>query len=268
MLRYKLASLANRRAGTSAVLPPVEPSLSAEAAFLRAERTLLRGMLGWAREYLVPAYQRDLERAPDGITRDVDEWTWGEFDGFTARLVAVAVNLVRRVLDLEGARNTKGFMASAKRTLGVDLNAVVRDDDIADYLDQASARAANLITGMADDLRKRIKDRTITAVLQGETSTAYRKTLATEFGLSDSRAKLIARDQIGKVTSDLNRIRQQQAGIVEYDWMTAADERVRPLHRALNGKRYKYGEPTGAEGGLGPGQPIRCRCIARAVVEF
>ena len=109
---------------------------------------------------------------------------------------------------------------------------------------------------------------TVSAVLSGDTSANLRKTLAREFGLSDSRAKLIARDQIGKTTADLNRLRHQQAGITEYDWSTAADERVRPLHRALNGRRYKYGEPTGAEGGLPPGQPVQCRCVALAVVEF
>ena len=45
-----------------------------------------------------------------------------------------------------------------------------------------------------------------------------------------------------------------------------ADSRVRPLHQRLNGKIYEWGKPTGAEHGLPSGQPVRCRCRAKAVL--
>mgnify|MGYP000156213867 CR=1 FL=1 len=74
--------------------------------------------------------------------------------------------------------------------------------------------------------------------------------------------------KVGKFNADLNRIRHEQAGVTEYEWMTSRDERVRARHRKLHGTVYTYGKPTGAESGLPPGQPIRCRCVARAVVRF
>jgi SPP1 gp7 family putative phage head morphogenesis protein len=86
--------------------------------------------------------------------------------------------------------------------------------------------------------------------------------------MSDNRAKLIARDQTAKLNSDLNRFRQDQAGVDKYVWRTSQDERVRARHRGLEGKVYEWGEPTGAEDGLPPGQPIQCRCVAQGVVEF
>ena len=264
MLTYRLAALIERKRGSVVVLPEVHPALTDETAYLKALRQMLREMAGWCRTDLMPAYNAQLTR----MTMDADPWTWDQFDSLTARLVSIAAATVSRILGLAAKRNTDRFMAAAKQALGIDLSAVVQEQDLTAAIDQMALRNAALIKGLADDTVKRIKDRTVAAVLAGDTSANLRKTLAKEFGLSDGRARLIARDQIGKTTADLNRLRHQQAGITEYDWSTAADERVRPLHRSLNGKRYKYGEPTGAEGGLPPGQPIQCRCIARGVVEF
>jgi len=268
MQTYRIASLVDKPRRSSVILPGIEPSIGAETSVLRAERQMLREMAAWTRENVLPAYDRTPPLVGDAVVQDIDEWVWSEFDRVASRLVAVEAETVRRVLRLEAIRHTDKFMAAAKRALGIDLSAVVREDDLGAYLDQAGARSASLISGLADDVRKKIKDRTITAVLQGETSANLRKTLAKEFGLADNRAKVIARDQISKVTSDLNKIRHQQAGITEYVWSTAHDERVRALHRSLDGKTYAYGEQTGAEQGLPPGQPIMCRCIARAIVEF
>jgi uncharacterized protein with gpF-like domain len=88
---------------------------------------------------------------------------------------------------------------------------------------------------------------------------ATSQTLQEQFGITDRRAK-IARDQTSKLNSDLNKIRQQQAGVTTY--------KVRERQRKLDGKSYKWGEATGVENGLPPGQPINCRCLARRIVEF
>ena len=95
-----------------------------------------------------------------------------------------------------------------------------------------------------------------------------RARLKADFGIADKRAALIAQDQTAKLNSDLNRIRQEQAGVTSYEWRTSRDERVRERHRKLDGTVYKWGEPTGAEEGLPPGKPIRCRCVALGVVDF
>ena len=80
-------------------------------------------------------------------------------------------------------------------------------------------------------------------------------------------AKLIASDQSNKLGTTLNHILQKDAGIERYTWSTSADERVRQRHVHLNGKKYKWGEYTGAEDGLAPGLPIRCRCVAIPIIE-
>ena len=83
-------------------------------------------------------------------------------------------------------------------------------------------------------------------------------------GRGRNRAALIANNEIGSLHSVLQQRRFEDIGIEEYVWRTSQDERVRDRHIELNGQTFAVGEPTGAEDGLPPGSPIRCRCVAIA----
>lgn len=144
----------------------------------------------------------------------------------------------------------------------------MQQEDLTDYLRIAATRNAGLIKGLSADAVKRVQETVTTALINGTPVRQLQGQLTEQLRISDRRAQLIAQDQMAKLNSDLNRIRHEQAGISEYIWTTAHDERVRPLHRSLDGKKYRYGESTGAEGGAAPGQPVRCRCVAVAVVQF
>lgn len=271
MLRYSLAKTVQRPKGTRVLLPPVQARLAPEKQYLAVMRRMLAEIAKEAREGIIPAYQSDLqmERARRAFTGDGASNAWfTRLRALINRLTGVASQTVSNILNLEAKQHTFGFMAAAKKALGIDLSAVVRDEDLAEYLQSAVDRNVSLITNLGDDTLKRIEQTVYSNSIAGNSVATLKKELAAQFGLSENRAKLIARDQIGKFNSDLNRIRQTQAGVTTYEWMTAHDERVRPLHRKLDGKVYKWGEATGAEGGLPPGQPIRCRCVARGIVVF
>lgn len=90
--------------------------------------------------------------------------------------------------------------------------------------------------------------------------------LEEKFALSRDRARLIARDQVGKLYGQINAARQQDLGVTHFFWRTVNDSRVRDEHtdRAEyegNGApgRYAYDDPP--DGEL-PGEPINCRCTA------
>lgn len=93
------------------------------------------------------------------------------------------------------------------------------------------------------------------------------KRLVERLGVSKSRAKLIARDQVSKLNATLSEERHKAAGSERYEWSTSGDERVRSRHVEIDGNIYRYGEPTDAEDGLGPGQPIGCRCVGIAIFD-
>ncbi|MGN7829715.1 phage head morphogenesis protein [Agrobacterium radiobacter] len=273
MLRYSMSKLgrrAGRQAGTSAALPTIEPRLSTEKEYYSALRSMLTQIATETRESIIPLYQaeRQQKRAQGALLADADQSWFSRVQMLAVALARNASNTVNRILDLEAQRHTSTFIETARRALGVNLAAVVQQEDLADYLATAAARNVSLISGLADDTIKRIQQTVYQNSIAGNSVTTLRKALQNDFGISDRRAKLIARDQTAKLNSDLNRIRQEQAGVTAYTWTTSHDERVRERHRQLDGKVYKWGQATGAEGGLPPGQPINCRCIARGVVEF
>ncbi len=89
------------------------------------------------------------------------------------------------------------------------------------------------------------------------------------FGVTRSRANLIGRDQISKWNGTLTQQRQEESGITSYIWRTSRDERVRPMHAALEGTEHKWTEPpvTNSKGDRNhPGGDYQCRCTAEPVI--
>lgn len=110
-------------------------------------------------------------------------------------------------------------------------------------------------------------------VMQGVAPRELAKEVKSLYGVTDRRAKIIARDQIGKANGELTQYRQTDLGVEEYKWRTAKDERVRgnpsgrfpkavPSHYAREGKTFKWDKPP--EGGH-PGMAVLCRCSAEPV---
>lgn len=81
--------------------------------------------------------------------------------------------------------------------------------------------------------------------------------------VSESRAELIARDQVLKINGTINEIRQGNAGVESYVWSTSRDERVRETHAELEGDVIPWSSPP--EPGH-PGQDFQCRCVAIPVI--
>lgn len=101
-------------------------------------------------------------------------------------------------------------------------------------------------------------------VAQGLSPKSLAEELEQRFGVTKSRAQLIAVDQVGKANSQLTEYRQKDLGIKEYIWESSDDSRVRPRHKAADGKTYSWDKPPVATGGH-PGYTYRCRCWARSV---
>lgn len=244
-------------------MPEIEESLGSRRSHLAALRRLLRAIASIVTEGIITTYAAERVRMSDA-----DESWFTTFARRVVQLTFTTDEMVNRILRLEGKAHTDKWSKSVRRTFGIDISSIVREEDLDDVLRTIVARNSSLIKSLSDDAVKRVEQATYQAFTQGQTVKQLQSRLKEEFGMLDRRAELIARDQMSKANADFNRVRHQQAGIDEYDWSTSKDERVRKRHVKLEGKRYKYGQTTGAEGGLAPGVPVRCRCTARAVVRF
>lgn len=265
-MKYRLKTLVNRPSGSFIALPEIQPALQHEKLMLAALRRLLKVIRSHTMEEILPMAIREMQASKAQVRDAASDW---ERFRLLSRAMARAVSeSVERVLKLQSQDHTKQWFKAVKKALGVDLSAVVSEEDLTELLEQAATRNAGLITNISEVMVNRIQQTVMQSVLTGGTVKTLKERLVEDFQFGDKRAQLIARDQTAKLNADLNRFRHQEAGCEKYVWRTSKDERVRSRHKKLDGKVYRYGEPTGAEQGLPPGQPIRCRCVAIAVVEF
>ena len=90
-----------------------------------------------------------------------------------------------------------------------------------------------------------------------------RKLIQARTGVAKSRARLIARDQIGSANAKITRQRQTEAGVSHYIWRTSKDDKVRDEHADREGDMFAWNNPP-HDGH--PGEPIQCRCTAEPVL--
>lgn len=77
--------------------------------------------------------------------------------------------------------------------------------------------------------------------------------------------KRLARRIVTKTRSTATRVYSVAVGATRFEWRSRRDERVRALHRELDGKSFDMNEGHPTEGL--PGEPYNCRCTAIPIVE-
>lgn len=261
MIKYDLSRMITRRKGSTALMPVIAEPIGIEKAVLRILNKYLDDIEDLALDVIIRSYNARL-------TADADESTFEALRRLVSTLTSSVNRMLRSMVELQVSQHTEKFTENARKAFGVSLKGIIRGDDLEDYIEAAGLRYAGLCKGMSDDLVRKIQMLTMNALINSKPTRVLTREIKQATGVSRSRARLIARDQTAKINSELNKVRHKQAGIDEYVWRTAQDERVRERHKRLEGKKYSYEERTGAEEGLPPGQPIQCRCIAQGVVVF
>lgn len=97
------------------------------------------------------------------------------------------------------------------------------------------------------------------------------KLIAKHFEATSNKARLIARDQVGKLNGALDEYHQLQLGVKKYTWRTMKDGAVRHDHRHLEGTVQRWDRPPIVDKKSGrrahPKGDIQCRCYAEAVLS-
>jgi SPP1 gp7 family putative phage head morphogenesis protein len=169
--------------------------------------------------------------------------------------------LAARAFPADGEINRVAFRDSMRRVLGVDV--ITGDAKIEAAMRVWEAENIALIKSIPQQALSRLQGQIVEAVRTGQTLKQITDNIRNEFGVTDRRAQLIARDQVGKLNGQLTQQRQQDQGIDSYKWRGILDVRERPEHVAREGHVYAWNKPP-ADGH--PGQPIRCRCTAEPVL--
>lgn len=158
--------------------------------------------------------------------------------------------------------NYKIWLKQVKAGLKVDI--FKAEPFLETEIEAFTAENVRLIKNINHIAVDKIQSVVTEAVKNGDTAKNIIPKVKNILSVNQTRAALIAVDQISKLNGTLTKQRQTNLGVKEYDWLTVGDERVRLSHRALNGKRFKWDSPP-SEGH--PSQRVRCRCQAMPVFE-
>ena len=220
---------------------------------------------------LAPEYQRD-------SIATVDSWV----DVLTAALrivreryatpqfQALATTIAQRFVRTANASNLK----RTERDLGINIYS--DSQSLSDYVQASIADNVRLIKSIPDQYLTQVESIVFTNVRAGGRPSAIAKQLQEQLGVTERRAKFIARDQTAKVNGDLNARRQQDVGFAYFEWDDSDDERVRHRHKEIADKVTQYGKgiyrwdhPPLSDKGVPiiPGTDFQCRCVGRPVSQ-
>ena len=251
------------------LLRPVKPSHKVELWYKQQLLAIVAQLRRVAREELLPELKR-LEplyaRTTDGLVRDEQvprrslETT---FSRMAQRFGGIG-QTAQRLSDLAVERNAEAvderLKAAIKASLSIDISPVLNQSGpILDAMKAATKANIELITSIPDQFFEKLGDAVGKNMEAGMRFEDLAKEIERIGDVTESRAKLIARDQTSKMNGAFNEARQTSLGIDRYVWQTSGDERVREEHQANDGQVFNWNDPP-ATGH--PGEDINCRCVA------
>ncbi len=169
---------------------------------------------------------------------------------------------------LVSTSNRRAVRRQLESALGVDIFAE------APGLDRIAAEFVTnnvaLVQSIPEELLDQVETLTLDAFKAGRRAETVAELIQQRFGVTESRARLIGRDQIAKLNGKLTELRQTNLGIDEYIWRSSRDERVRSRHAELDGTRQRWAAPPVVDTKRGrrehPGGDFQCRCTAEPVI--
>lgn len=284
MMTFDLPAMARERhpRKRSLVVREIEPTIGVELGFLHTLNSLVGSLTRWALSNVIEiagqereafhstAFQTPVRRlgAGDVLIRDDA--------GRNARTIldalrreaeqraAEAEGRISKGINRAGQQHTRQWSAAVRTSAQIDIRALLRDDDLVDFLSIRSEQFNSLIRNLSADIRHRIERETLGSIFEGRGNEEIAKKIREIDGIGRNRARLIARDQAAKLNGAMNEFRQRQAGVTHYKWKSMMDPpRAREVHMGRNGKVFAWNKaPSGGH----PGTEIMCRCRGLAVL--
>lgn len=205
-------------------------------------------------------------------------------DGWVDALKSAMSSLVRKwsspKVQAQGQRIASSFVQTAlkkserdlKRGTGID--AFSNSPAMREYLKASAYSNAGLIKSIPSRYLEEVGIQVAENMRAGMRPSYIVEALQKNYGVTERRAKFIARDQTGKIQGDLAEKQQRGAGFEYFQWIDSDDSRVRHWHSEIANRVTAYGKgvyrwddlPLSETGQpIKPGQDYNCRCIAKPV---
>lgn len=173
----------------------------------------------------------------------------------------------RMIADVS-ARDLNAWRKHTKH-MGFEMRKLLQEAPVGRLLKQRLEDQVDLITSLPLEAAQRVHHLTREGLADSTRASEIAKAILSSGEVTKSRAMLIARTEVSRTSSELMRARAKHVDSEGYIWRTSEDADVRPLHKKLNGKFFRWDEPpvTGENGERSlPGGIYNCRCWAEPVL--
>ncbi len=250
----------------------VAPSHAAELMYKVQLLNIVKLLTAAKNKYILPvleATEKDYGYAKDAAnTRHNDliqqaiDTAAHQFGGIQTTARRLAELAVRK----QAEQTDKAFKDSVKSAIGIDISPIISSGQVGAEIEVATRANVALIKSIPQQYFDKIEQSIWTNTGQGMNYKAIAADLRRIDGVTESRAKFIARDQVGKINGAINQARQESAGINKYTWRTSQDERVRESHAEKEGEVFDWDNPPEDTGH--PGEDYQCRCTAEPYFDL
>lgn len=252
---------------------PVRPSVGTESRYNAELQRIVRAVRADIDAALVPmikALERDyigdswLDVIAGGLEQIIAKWSSKKYKALASRIAAQFVQAANG----EQGKKFKSSLGIEVQGLGVNIYG---GSELKDYLAASAYDNALLIKSIPAQYLGQVESLVLANMRAGLRPSAITKQLQQQFGITQRRAKFIARDQTSKITGDLNERRQKAIGGEYFQWLSSDDERVRHNHRLIANRVTAYGKgvyrwdnlPLSEKGEpIKPGSDYGCRCVS------
>ena len=178
-----------------------------------------------------------------------------------------AASVATRMLTEVAARDDQSWKAIAAK-IGRALSVEVKTAPTGQAMRRLLDEQVDLITSLPREAATRVHELAQQGLVEGSRAKELAAKIMETGEVTKSRATLIARTETSRAASVLTQVRAQHIGSTQFVWRTAGDSDVRPSHRALNGKAFRWDEPPECDPGHHalPGQIWNCRCYAEPIL--
>jgi SPP1 gp7 family putative phage head morphogenesis protein len=189
---------------------------------------------------------------------------------------------VTRFTTRQVINSLKGLIAVQVEPLGVDIFNSHLNPTLNELTNSWAITNSRLIKSIPETMLNDVSIVIQTGYRAGSSMTYIKNQITDKFNIAENRARLIARDQIGKLHSNIIKDEHLRLGITQYRWLTSQDERVRPSHRVMSNKICQWSNANtyknntedkswkerSSIGGvlLQVGEDFQCRCSPIAIL--
>lgn len=246
-----------------------KPGGSAKSAWIKARKV--------ESQYAIQL--RKIAHAVDTLTRQFDPDQWASNGWIASALEKYAQTLepwaraagARMVAEV-AARDKQAWQQVSAR-MGRALHREIEQAPTGLLLQQRLADQVALITSLPREAGERVHALTLQGITEGTRAKEIADKIFATGEVAKSRATLIARTEVARTATELTKTRAEYVGSVEFIWRTAGDSDVRPSHKILNGRAFRWDDPPVCDHGKGgveiraiAGMTFNCRCYSEPVI--